>query len=67
MICYKDTTYCASPNCRNECGRQFTKEDRKNAIKWWGSEDFPIAMAEFCDDKGNLLTKQEEKINGNAA
>lgn len=31
MICYKDTTFCASPNCKNECGREFTSEDEINA------------------------------------
>lgn len=48
MICYLDRTWCASPNCKNECGRKFTKKDRENAIKWWGGEDFPIAARYFC-------------------
>ena len=24
--CFRDKTYCASPNCKNECGRQMSKE-----------------------------------------
>ncbi len=26
MISFKDRTFCASPNCTNECGRQLTEE-----------------------------------------
>ena len=55
MICYKDTTFCASPNCKNKCGRKLTKKDIKNAIEWWGGENFPIAYSNYCDDKGELL------------
>ena len=28
MHCYRDTTYCASPNCKNECGHKMSDEDR---------------------------------------
>ncbi len=24
--CYRDKTYCASPNCKNECGRKISPE-----------------------------------------
>lgn len=58
MMCYKDRTYCASPNCKNECGRQLTDEDRQKALKWWASpknptgEGFPLAVSHFCDNEG---------------
>jgi len=26
MHCYRDTTYCMSPNCVNECGRKMSEE-----------------------------------------
>ena len=55
MICYRDTTFCSSPGCRNQCGRQFTDQDRVAAQNWWGGDDFPVAMAAFCDEAGNLL------------
>lgn len=44
MICYRDTTWCASPDCKNECGRQMTPEIRDEAKK----SLFPIAWANFC-------------------
>jgi len=25
---YKDRTFCASPNCKNECGRKLIEEER---------------------------------------
>lgn len=39
-----DRTFCASPNCKNECGRQLTPELRaKNVHKVW------LSFAYFCD------------------
>lgn len=55
MIGFRDTTYCCSPACKNECGRQFTEEDHKAALKWWGGPNYPIAVAHFCDEKGNYI------------
>lgn len=53
MICYRDRTWCCSPVERHTCGREFTEDDRKKAIEWWGGEGFPLAVAEFCKhDKG---------------
>ena len=59
MLCYRDRTFCGSPNCKNECGSKFTQQDQLNAVKWWGGEDAPVAFSEFCDDNGNL--KKEYK------
>lgn len=59
MIGYRDRTWCSSPNCRNECGRQFTERDRQKAIQWWGGEDFPIAFGHFCDEEGNAKKTEE--------
>ena len=50
MICFRDTTFCSSPDCVNACGRQLTREDRDEARRWWGSDDPPIAFARFCDE-----------------
>lgn len=52
MICYKDQTWCSlAKDCANAegCFRNFTEEDHKNAIKWWGSVDYPIALSEFYE------------------
>lgn len=44
MYCYKDTTYCASPNCKNECGRKLTPEIWESAKK----AEMMIAQSYFC-------------------
>ena len=51
MICYMDTTYCVSPGCTNECGRKLTPEIIAAARAWWGTDDPPIAVSEFCEPK----------------
>jgi hypothetical protein len=51
LICYKDRTFCISPNCTNECGRKLTPEIVEEARKWWGGENAPIACASFCEEK----------------
>lgn len=51
MFCYKDKTFCSSPNCQNKCERQFTEHDRAQATAWWGGEDFPLSTADFCGDE----------------
>lgn len=45
MLCYRDTTFCGSPNCTNECGRKLTDEDKRLAAKL----PFGIAFSMFCD------------------
>ncbi len=51
MMGYRDRTFCAeSSQCANEsCIRRFTERDRQLAIKWWGSDDFPVAISNFKD------------------
>jgi hypothetical protein len=49
MIGYMDVTWCGlslKGECDGSCGREFTAEDRRKAIKWFGSEDFPLIL---CD------------------
>lgn len=60
---YKDRTWCASPNCKNECGRQLTEQDRLDAIQWWGGDSFPISMGEFCDDNGKVIDYGKKSSN----
>jgi hypothetical protein len=43
MKCYKDTTFCVSPNCTNECGRKLPEDEVKNVPYW-----VPISIAYFC-------------------
>lgn len=75
MMCYKDRTYCGSPNCVNACGRQFTDADRKAARIWWGSEDFPLCISYFCGkpeekdvvklDTSNSVSTVQSESTGN--
>jgi len=44
MLCYKDKTFCASPNCENECGRKLFAEDEETARL----QDLPVCFAYFC-------------------
>lgn len=73
MICYLDRTFCISKNCQNKCGRKLTKEIVRDAIKWWGSEDVPVAISCFCSDENiykigkrydELLKEAQELKNG---
>ena len=52
MIHYKDMTFCASPACKNKCGRQLTEKIEADAERWWGKPGAPISMAYFCDEEG---------------
>lgn len=54
MICYKDTTWCVSPNCQDKCGRKLKDSDREAAKRWWGGDGAPIAVREFCNEQGEL-------------
>jgi len=51
MICYKDRTYCSSNVKEHTCGREFKEEDAKNAEKWWGNKDYPVAYGKFCEEE----------------
>lgn len=57
MICYRDTTFCASKGVEHTCGREFTEQDAKDAERWWGGKDYPVAYGYFC--KPNLYDFKE--------
>ena len=66
MICYKDMTFCISPNCENKCGRKLTREIQAAAELWWNPENkleeagqAPIAVAYFCGNQEE--TKENDK------
>jgi hypothetical protein len=48
MIHYKDKTFCQDNVEIHTCNREFTEQDKKDAKKWWGSDDYPVAYASFC-------------------
>ncbi len=50
MTAFMDKTFCASPNCQNQCGRKMTAQEEE-ALKKWGC-DF-VSWADFCNKEGN--------------
>jgi hypothetical protein len=44
MICFRDTTYCASPDCINECGRQMDDDTKRAAA----NSGMPLSFSYFC-------------------
>ena len=50
--CFMDYTYCASPNCKNECGRKMSKEIKETLERFTYHR---IAMGYFCGE-GNEKT-----------
>ena len=51
MMRYRDRTYCRA-NCSAECSKKLTQEVRDAAVKWWGNEGAPIAVADlssYCE------------------
>lgn len=47
MMNFMDTTFCASPDCKGECGRQWTPELAARAKAWMG-DNAPVAFGLFC-------------------
>ena len=50
MLSFRDTTFCASPNCKNECGRKMTPEEHKQLQKLSPDEWLPVCSAYFCGE-----------------
>ena len=44
MIYFKDRAFCASPDCKNDCGRKMTDEEKKE----WALVQLPISFGYFC-------------------
>lgn len=56
MMCYKDRAFCASPDCKNECGRQMKPNERLEAQ----TRNMPIAWHYFCGE--HPLVKEKEDV-----
>lgn len=55
MMCFMDSSFCSSSDsCANKaCGRNLTPELVARGKRWWGGDDFPVAMADYqptCSD-----------------
>lgn len=44
MICFRDRTWCSSPDCKGECGRKMTPEIREEARR----NPLPVSWGNFC-------------------
>lgn len=52
MLCFRDKTYCSdAERCANKdgCDRYFSQDENDAAIKWWGSEKYPVAFSSFAE------------------
>lgn len=49
---YLDKTFCASPNCKNECGRKLTPEQKQDLamLKDAGYWSAIVSYAYFCGE-----------------
>ena len=57
MYSFNDKTYCASPNCKNECGRKLTPEIWDAAKK----AGMMVAQSYFCGSLVPEVTVQSAK------
>lgn len=49
LMGYMDKTFCHS-DCKNEACHRFVSEKViEGAKKWWGGDDFPLAVSDFSD------------------
>ena len=58
-ICYKDRTFCASPNCKNECGRKITEHEKLEAI----INDVPVCYSYICGNNDFFLADEKNYDN----
>ena len=60
---YRDKTFCASPNCKNDCGRQLTDEIRQGAR----ASNQLLSLAYFCGapelDESVIIKTFKETVN----
>lgn len=52
MMCYRDMTFCGDAptgESRDGCHRHFTQKDHESAVKWLGSENYPVAFGNFAE------------------
>jgi hypothetical protein len=51
-ISFKDKTYCASPNCENECGRKMSEFEKAQQNAFFAAQGFvlPVSYGYFCGE-----------------
>lgn len=55
MIIFLDKTFCSSPNCKNECGRKMSEQEKDTLKKMFERVGFslPLSTAYFCGEPNN--------------
>jgi len=57
MIPFKDRTFCASPKCKNECGRKMTKKEEEQLEKMNETHWVSVMQGYFCGEP------EEDELN----
>lgn len=60
IICFRDKTFCSAKCGLASCSRQINQEVREAGAKWWGSEDFPIAVSDFSGICPDFIPMEED-------
>lgn len=60
LVTYLDKTFCASPNCQNDCGRRMTLEEHERLIYL---NDEGVSYGYFCGDD-DTAWKDPQSITG---
>ena len=47
MMCFRDMTFCTAKCGNTACPKMLTDKVRKDAQKWWGNENAPIADSDL--------------------
>lgn len=60
MIPFKDRTYCASPKCKNKCGRKMTKREEEKLERMREENWISVGVSQgyFCGEP------EEDELNG---
>ncbi len=58
---FKDITYCVSPNCKNECGRAMTHEQKQElkelAFRGFAASSM-VSCAYFCGEPVTIIDEE---------
>ena len=46
-MCFMDTTFCIAKCGAKDCHRKLTDKVKADAVKWFGSDDAPVAVSDF--------------------
>lgn len=62
---YLNKVFCASPQCKNECGRQMTDKEREGLSYLYGSiDDTHVEYDYFCGQPNVVYLTQKGNLKG---